>query len=589
MSDKRRNFRITFAVATVLLLAIAVIFISVTSNVPGARMDLTSDKLFTLSPAADKVLNGLKVPVQVKLYITPSDKMPTDLRNLERDLTEQLTNYAHASGDMLQFSVHNPQDDEELQQALINKGIKPFQVQSVDKDEIGVKLVWSAITVAYKDYPEEVLPQVLPQTLLNLESSLISPIFRLTREDAPKVAVFAPKLGVDPQLAMMYMQQGMQPPEPQDVHTVMRQLLTEEHYEIAQVDLTKESRIPDDADVLLVLGPNELNERQRFEINRALSNGLPTVIATQSHLYDYQPGQRGGWSVGSREVNSGIDEMLGFFGVALERDNFFDTSLQVLELPRTVNIGGLRMQTREPVRMPIQIQVTEMQMNQESVLTNRIGSLLYLWGSPLQIDSARITEQGLTATILMTSSDRCWTSPFTPGPLTSSDLDPQGKNMLGALPLAVMLEGRFEDSFQEAGLPAWPEPSTPAADEGEATPELIEPDFAAPLAQEQNKLIVFGCAKMFDDNIIQANQNALLLLNAVDYLSGSEDLLSIRAKALTQRVVKPISASEKVLYRIFVVALVPVVLAIFGIARSAVRRKEATLYRETLKRGSANV
>ena len=40
-----------------------------------------------------------------------------------------------------------------MQQELAEKGIQPFQVQSVDKDEIGVKLIWSALTIAYKDYP----------------------------------------------------------------------------------------------------------------------------------------------------------------------------------------------------------------------------------------------------------------------------------------------------------------------------------------------------------------------------------------------------------------------------------------------------
>ncbi len=586
MSDKRRNFRLTFAIATVLLFAISVFFNSVISSLPGTRVDMTSDKLFTLSPAAKKILGNLEVPVLVKLYITPSEKMPTELRNLERDLTEQLTNYAHASNDMLQFTVHNPQDDEQMQQALIDKGIRPFQKQSIDKDEIGVKLIWSAMTIAYKDYPEEILPRVEPQMLYSLESSLISPIYRLTREKAPKVAVFGQKLEVDPQMAMMYMQQGMQPPEPQDTHTALRQLLTEEHYEVVQVDLTKESRIPDDADVLLVLGPLNFNERQCFEINRALSNGLPTLIATQPHQYDYRAGDRGGWTISALGSESGLDAMLGFFGVSIEQDNFFDTHLQVLEIPRQVNIGGLRMQTREPVRAPMQIQITEAQMNQESILTNRISTLLYLWGSPLVLNSSELSNQQLQATTLLMSSDECWTTTFAAGVVPANSLNPQGKTFLGAQPLAVMLAGRSEDSFQATGIPDWPAASTPPDQEADPA-AAMEEDLVAPLAQQDTKLIVIGCSQMFNDNIIQAPQNALLLLNAVDYLSGSEDLLSIRAKTLTQRVIEPVSASQKILYRLFVVGLVPIALTIFGIFRSAVRRKEAAQYRELLRRSSA--
>ena len=81
---------------------------------------------------------------------------------------------------------------------------------------MGIKLIWSAMTIAYKDKPEEVLPQVLPQSLASLEQDIIGPVYRLTRDKAPKVAVFGPKKEVDQQMAMMYLQQGMQPPAPQD-------------------------------------------------------------------------------------------------------------------------------------------------------------------------------------------------------------------------------------------------------------------------------------------------------------------------------------------------------------------------------------
>ena len=43
--------------------------------------------------------------------------------------------------------------------------VQPFQVQSIEKDEMGIKLIWSAITIAYKDKPEETLPQALIETL----------------------------------------------------------------------------------------------------------------------------------------------------------------------------------------------------------------------------------------------------------------------------------------------------------------------------------------------------------------------------------------------------------------------------------------
>ena len=571
MTTKRRNFRVTFAVAVVLLLAAAVLLTNVLGGFSGARADLTSDRLYTMSPAARKILGELKAPVQVKFYITGTEDMPTELKTLERDVTDKLRDYARASDGMIEFSVHNPQDDEELQTSLGSRGIRPFQVQSIDKDERSVKLIWSAMTVAYKDYPEEILPQVLPQSLVSLEYELLSRVFRLTREHQPKVALVAPKQEVDQQTAMMYLQQGMQPPEPQDVYTMVSQFLEQERYIVERVELTPESPIPADADVLLVLNPVDFNERQAFEVNRAVSNGLNAVIAVQSHEYGYQPGTRGSFTVSGRAHESGLESMLAEFGASVSTDHLFDSSSQMLSVPREQNIGGLRFQTNEPVDLPIQILVTDTQMNPEAAISNRIGALLYLWGSALDLDTSKLNEHELESTVLFTTSGETWTESFSEGIMAGSLFRPEGKSLTPNLPLAVELSGRFPDAFADAEPPAWPEP--PAADPEDMTPP--PPDDVAPLLREPAHVVLVGCAKMFDDMAVNAGQNALFLLNAVDGLVHGDDLVSIRSKMLTQRVIRPVSDGEKVMYRLFAIALVPIGLVIYGLSRANRRRKEA--------------
>ena len=580
MNTKRRNFRLTFAASAVLLAAIAFTLTFVLGNLRGARLDMTSNQLFTMSPAAAKILQGLQVPVQVKLYITPAEKMPTQYRNLERDISEQLRNFEQVSKGMFEFSVYNPQDDEAMQETLLAKNIRPFQVQSIVKDEIGVKLIWSAISIAYKDKPEEILPQMLPQSLASLEQDIIGPIHRLTRERTPKVAVYGPKKTVDQQLAMMYLQQGMQPPEPQEQFSRIADLLGQGHYDHEYTDLTAESPIPEDADLLLVMAAETLNERQVYEINRALRGGMPLVIAVQAHEYAYTPGRSGSWQVQGQDVVTGLEGFLGELGLAISEDHFMDASNEVLEIPREVNLGGLRMQTREPVKLPIQIRVTEDQMFQESPIVNRIGSLFYLWGTPITLDPDQIAANGLQVTNLIESSNESWQVSWGEGPVPGSVFNPANQTMLGPQTLAVLAEGTFPDTFADQPIPAWP--TAPAADAAE-TPAAA-PGPPAPVNPAASRLLLIGCARMFDDGFLTAHQNPLLLLNAVDYLAGSQEVLAIRSKALTNRVIKPVTANEKVLWRIFAVLFVPVILTAFGIIRSGMRRKEATHYREELKR-----
>jgi ABC-type uncharacterized transport system involved in gliding motility auxiliary subunit len=587
MNNKRRNFRITFAVSAVLLTAIAFFLVSVLDNFPGARIDMTSDKLFTMSPAAAKILKGLEVPVQVKLYITPGGKMPTQLRNLERDITEQMRNFEQVADGMLEFQVFNPQDDEEMQKALGAKGIRPFQIQSIEKDEMGIKLIWSAMTIAYKDKPEEILPQVLPQNLAALEQDIIGPVYRLTREKAPKVAIYGPKKQVDQQLAMMYLQQGMQPPAPTEQYAQLSELMKQGHYEAVPIELTEASPVPDDVDALIVMAIAPLNERQVYEINRTLHRGVPVVMGVQAHEYGYSPAQSGGWTITGQAVETGLEPMLAEFGLAISEDHFMDTAMETIDLPREVNLGGLRMQTREPVRLPIQIKVTEAQMDQDSPLVNRIGAVFYLWGTPVITDPEQLTAHSLTVTELMHGSDNTWSEPWSEGPVTMSMLSPEGKNKTKAMPLAVLVEGLFPDTFQDREVPQWPETGDPAA----ADQDPLSQVQAAPAAVDPNpgRLFLIGSAKMFDDNILAAGQNALLLLNAVDFLAGSQDLLDIRSKTLTQRVIKPVEARDKLIWRIVAVLLVPVIIAVFGIMRAGMRRKEAARYRDIIKHSTGAI
>jgi ABC-2 type transport system permease protein len=578
MSSKRNNFRLTFAAASILLTVVVFLVISVLSNLRGARVDMTSDRLFTMSPAAVSILQELQVPVQVKLYITPGDKMPNQFKNLERDITEQMSNFERVSEGMLQFSVHNPQDDEEMQNNLAAKGIQPFQVRSMEKDQIDLKRIWSAITIAYMEKPEEVLPQVLPQSLPALEQDVIGPVYRLTREGKPRVAVFGPKKEIDQQLAMAYMQQGMQPPEPQPMFGRISDLLNQGHYEAVPVELTAESLVPDDAAALIVMATTGLNQRQVFEINRTLQRGVPVIMGVQAHEYGYSPAQGGrGWEITAQPVETGLEAMLTQLGITVSEDHFMDTNMEVIDLPREVNLGGMRMQTSEPVKLPMQIKVPEAQMSQESGLTNRIAQVFFLWGTPVLSDESVLQKHNLRATSLIHSSDNVWQDTFSEGRLPGSLFSPQGKTMLGSQPLAVLVEGQFPNTFEGQDVPQWP--VVPTA-EGETPPPAA--DNPAPVTPSPGQLLVIGSAKMFDDGVIAAPQNALLLLNAVDYMAGSQELLSIRSKILTNRVLKPVSTSTKLFWRFVAVLLVPLLLTVFGITRATMRRKEAEFYRKAI-------
>ena len=227
------------------------------------------------------------MPVQVKLYITPSDKMPTEMKYLERDILDKINEMSLSSGghmnvraihmetanviDPLGEPTTGDKKDEAAEKRLLDKGIQPFSVQALREDEVVNKLVYSALGVGYKDKEEEILPRILPQDLDTLEYRLMNIVYKLSRPKQPVVAMVAPKdaLNIPPHIRQLYMQMGRPVPQSDDPYETLERLLQMEKYDVRRVDLTQDSGLPDDADSVFVINPRDLNERQIWELQRA--------------------------------------------------------------------------------------------------------------------------------------------------------------------------------------------------------------------------------------------------------------------------------------------------------------------------------
>jgi len=565
MANQKLSFHLTFGASALLLLGIVVFFNGVTSKVDLGRFDLTEDRVYTISDAAKKVLGELDVPVKLKIYITGRDQMPTGLQTLERDLVDKLSEFRVASRGNLTFSVYDPTNDEELAEKLAPMGIRPFQVQSIERDAMGIKLVYSSIGIAYKDREEEIIPQVLPQSLETLEYDICSRIAKLTRDSDPVVAIYASKQMLDPQMMQLYMQMGQQPPEPQEIFTQAQELLRREGYDVRKVDITEASPIPDEAITLLVLAPRNLNDRQRYEINRFVQGGGNLLVASQRYEYNYNPGSRGGFNITPTEQTAGIEQLLNAYGLGLSEKLLLDENMEILSVPSTRNIGGFQMQVQEPVQAPNQIKVTSGQFNDELSVTNQISQLLYLWGSRVTIDTEKLQDASVTP--LFTTSDNAWERDFSAGPLTQAAFQPDPEQDVSNEPLGVLVEGDMPNAYEAGTVPQWSAASD-SLPPGEV--ESFEPTSA--------KIILIGCHKMFDDSVMGAANNTLFLLNAVDALTLGDDLIAMRAKAYTQRVIDPVSDQKKLFFRFLVLAFVPLLVALLGIFRMLRRRQEAAMY-----------
>jgi len=573
MISRAVGFRTSLVVATVLLVGIAVAVNRTAANLGVGRFDLTEDKIYSISPGAKNILADLQVPVQVRYYVTPENEMPAFLKTLQRDVTDKLNELSLASKGKLEYTVVNPKETPELEDTLISKGIRPFQAQSVEKDAVAVKLVYSAISIGYKDEGEDIIPQIIPDNLGTFEYELLSRIVKLVRETDPVVAVYSTKEPLDPQMVQFYLQSGQQLPPPTDNFRPIPDFLREQGYDVRPVELTKESTVPDDAKTLLVLGARELNDRQRYEVYRVLRRGGSVIVATQGTVYDYAPGQRGGFTASVRSQNVGINDLISNFGVRIDDQALMDAQMATLAIPRSADFLGMRVQMTEPVQLPIQIRVLGDQLNRDVPFNAGVPELLYLWGSRLIVDEAGLAEKGLTETTIFTGSDITWTVDKKTGPLVLEDYSPDGHELQPYPPLAVLIEGVFPDPWEGEAVPQWPAAAADTTGEVEETAEAgAEPE------PQPGRLVVIGCSKMFEEMLISQSAHALFLINAVDALTSGDDLISIRSKQYDARMFGEVSDAKKLTFQVVTLALAPLLVLGLGLLNWVRRRQEADEY-----------
>ncbi len=566
-----------FWLGIIFLLAIGLFLNGIMYNIRLKRIDLTSDKLYTVSTATKKVFERLKVPISVTYYVSSKEKLPTPMKEIARDVKDILEELSQLSPKFT-YRIVSPSAIPDKIPDLQKKGIVPFNAQTIEQDALNIKRIYSALSIAYLDKKEEIIPQIVPQSLGSLEYDLVSKIFRLTMDKQPKVALLAPSSNLDPQTAMLMRQMRQQVPG--DEFNTLTGLLQEVGYDVEKIRLDKNSPIPDDAKLLVILEPGQLNERQRYEIANFLSRGGRLFLAVQRIKYNYNEGAEGMTAM-AQQIPTNINELLAAYGLGVDEEMLFDKRHAVLSIATQRKIGMFTALVQMPVNFPMQIQVLPDQMNNTLSVTDRISGLLYLWGTALEPDKKEMDSKGLKATVLFSSSQESWTRPYHFGPLTMEDLHPpMSGEGIKSRPLAMLVEGIFPNPYTGKQPPPWPgkekdEKTGSKQDKQEKSNQKgQEPEKPEKVSRpEKGQMILTGCAEMFKDNVIGAMGNASFLLNSVDALGLGEELIHIRSKTQVQRFLPPMSAKAKILWRGFVVFTAPVLWIFFGIVRALNRKR----------------
>ena len=142
-----------------LIYLVVVILINIAGITLFFRIDLTSNKVYSLSKASKIVVGTLSEPLTVKVFF--NSNLPAPYNNIERYLHDLLEEYAVEGGNNFNYKFYNVSGDEDEdssrnQNLARNYGINQVQIQNIEDDEVKFQKAYMGMVFIHGDIIESI-------------------------------------------------------------------------------------------------------------------------------------------------------------------------------------------------------------------------------------------------------------------------------------------------------------------------------------------------------------------------------------------------------------------------------------------------
>lgn len=476
--------------------------------------------------AGGNVFDNLTRSVTFQGYISPEKRLPKALRELRTDLEILLKELGKEAGDRLTIRFVDPDAEggrlaEELQQKY---GFRPQIVSPLDPKPFWFYMVLEA--------DGEIVQVPLPTTLgkEELKRAIEAALQRLTPGVLKTVAIVKPQpTGIG----------GAR-------YTELEKTLSE-NVRLKESDL-KNGRVPAEADLLLVLAPDQLDDTQRFTIDQFLMQG-GSVIVTTSPFDIHITG-----TLTATKKDSGLQEWLAHHGITIEESMVLDPYNAALPVPIERQLGGITVREIRMLPYPHFPDLRKEGLSQDSPITASLGQLTLNWASPITVDTEK--NKGRTVAELLRSSAMSWRSTsqnVLPDYQAHPDTGfPVGDERVGSL-MAVAIEGRF-DSFYQGKEPPLVSKNDNAGSEKEAGAPGMgiinhSPDSARLILVASNTFASDMATELVSQGLSTRYTKPLAFIqNAVDWSLEDRSLLALRGRTQLARTLDPLPQGRQQLW-----------------------------------------
>jgi len=535
--SNRVNRTIRAIIGVVFVLVITFSAISICQNIgKSLKADVTEQRLYTLSAGTKAILAKLNQPIKVKLYYakTAALKGPDQIKyfnNYYEFVKALVEEYATEAKGMIDLQVIDPRpySDDEVQ--ALRYGLRRFSITEEENFFFG-------LVIQTQFGVEKVIPFFSPDRQNFVEYDIGYLIDTAITRQKTRIGIMSslPVMGDDVTgyMAQMMRMQGQQP---KPAWTFVEQL--RQQYEVKSI--TTDVNEIKDIDILLVIHPKDLPEKTLFAIDQFVLKGGRTIVCVDPYCFADRQEQMEMQSGAPASPGSGLNRLLRTWGLEMPVNTFSGDRSLALKAPLTPN--------QRPEKIIGFLNLTPPKcFNTGTVITAELNQVRFLFAGVLkEVADPNEKKSGtkIERTPLITTTDRgnSWrvNNPYElmmPNPSRLMD-----KFIDGTEPVAMgyLVTGKFSSSFPE-GIEIEVEEKTEDPNETKKVKKRIT---GLAEAEEQDcAVVVFADVDFISDMLAYSNfffgkvvsgDNSALLLNAIDDLGGSSDLISIRSRGNFKR------------------------------------------------------
>ncbi len=391
--NQKKVYR-NFQMGTFLLVGIILMTNIIGSRIPG-RIDLTEEKIYTLSETTKELLNNLDDTVTITFFT--SNKLPSTLQPTLREIKDTLKDYKTLGKGQVALEIKYPLGDDKVAKEAASLGVEKIPFDIIRAEERQLQYGYLGLAVSYGGEHES-LPFI--GNTSDLEYQLTSFIVKLTSEDKKTVAFLSGhgEKSLTQELTLLKRELSKQfnittvapDQEVKDDSLVSPSTKKIPGEGVNEMQTPQTINIPKDVDVLVIAGPKQdISPIEKEEIKRFINAGGSVFFLVDSVEISTQ-------TLSATELESTlIDFIKEETSVEIEKNLVYD-----LRSNEVVQAGGGAF----PVRMRYPFWARTNPTEENSLITKDVQNVLMPWASSISIDDDIANKNALEVKKLITTT-----------------------------------------------------------------------------------------------------------------------------------------------------------------------------------------